>query len=124
MICNVAKLQDRLINENALTKVFIKAQLINKTMWSSPRQMKCPDGLGRWILQLKAGSSQMIVFKSLHQHEPNPVLAGQYHPTFFLFAVNLKSIPVIMLVAENIRRMFRFLIKPSFFNALETITPS
>ncbi len=66
----------------------------------------------------------MIVFKSLYQHEQNPVLAGQYHPTFFsLFAVNLKSIPVIMLVTENIRRMFRFLIKPALFNALETITP-
>ncbi len=62
-------------------------------------------------------------FQIITPAEPNPVLAGQYQPTFFLFAVTLKSIPVIMLVTENIRRRFRFLIKPSFFNALKTITP-
>ncbi len=47
MIFNVTKLQDRLINENALTTVFVTAQLINQTMWSSPREIDCPDGLGR-----------------------------------------------------------------------------
>ncbi len=43
----VTESQDRLINENALTAVFITAQLINQTMWSSPREIDCPDGLGR-----------------------------------------------------------------------------
>ncbi len=41
---NVTKSQDRLVNENALTRVFITAQLINQTMWCSPREIDCPDG--------------------------------------------------------------------------------
>ncbi len=47
MIFNFNKSQDRLINENALTTLFITAQLINQTMWSSPREIDCPDGQGR-----------------------------------------------------------------------------
>ncbi len=46
IICNATKSQDRLINENALTTVFVTAQLKNQTMWSSPRENDCPDGLG------------------------------------------------------------------------------
>ncbi len=47
MMFNVSKSQDRLINENALTKVFITAQLKHQTMWRSPREIDCQDGLGR-----------------------------------------------------------------------------
>ncbi len=43
----VTESQDRLINENALTTVFVTAQLINQTNWSFSREIDCPDGLGR-----------------------------------------------------------------------------